>query len=394
MTDVYLVSAVRTAIGTFGGSLKDIPPSELASRVTAEALRRSGIAPAEVGHVVFGQVLHTEPRDMYLARVAAVGGGIPVETPALTVNRLCGSGLQAIVSAAQSIALGDCEIAVAGGAESMSRAPYHVPSMRWGTKMGNAVMVDALDGALNDPFHSVLMGVTAENVAERHRISREEQDRLAFESHRRAAHAIDAGYFRDQIVGIEITSRKGTTVFDRDEHVRHDVSMDDLGKLRPIFKREGGTVTAGNASGINDGAAAVVLASEKVVARHGLKPLARLVAYAHAGVEPLYMGLGPIPATRKALAKAGLGVDRLDVIESNEAFAAQACAVSRELGFDPAKVNPNGSGISLGHPVGATGAINTVKAVHELMRTNGRYALVTMCIGGGQGISAIFERTS
>jgi acetyl-CoA C-acetyltransferase len=394
MTDVYLVSAVRTAIGTFGGSLKDIPPSELASRVTAEALRRSGIAPAEVGHVVFGQVLHTEPRDMYLARVAAVGGGIPVETPALTVNRLCGSGLQAIVSAAQSIALGDCEIAVAGGAESMSRAPYHVPSMRWGTKMGNAVMVDALDGALNDPFHSVLMGVTAENVAERHRISREEQDRLAFESHRRAAHAIDAGYFRDQIVGIEITSRKGTTVFDRDEHVRHDVSMDDLGKLRPIFKREGGTVTAGNASGINDGAAAVVLASEKVVARHGLKPLARLVAYAHAGVEPLYMGLGPIPATRKALAKAGLGVDRLDVIESNEAFAAQACAVSRELGFDPAKVNPNGSGISLGHPVGATGAINTVKAVHELTRTNGRYALVTMCIGGGQGISAIFERTS
>jgi acetyl-CoA C-acetyltransferase len=392
MTDVYLVSAVRTAIGTFGGSLRDIPPAELASRVTAEALRRAGIAPAEVGHVVFGQVLHTEPRDMYLARVAAVGGGIPVETPALTVNRLCGSGLQAIVSAAQNILLGDCEIAVAGGAESMSRAPHHAPALRWGAKMGNAALVDALDGALKDPFHGVLMGVTAENVAERRKITREEQDRLALESHRRAAHAVKSGYFRDQILGIEIKSRKGTTVFDRDEHVRHDVTMEDLSGLRPFFRRDGGTVTAGNASGINDGAAAVVLANEKAVARHGLKPLARLVAYAHAGVEPLYMGLGPIPATRKVLMKAGLTVDQLDVIESNEAFAAQACAVARELGFDPARVNPNGSGISLGHPVGATGAINTVKAVHELARTNTRHALVTMCIGGGQGISAIFER--
>jgi acetyl-CoA C-acetyltransferase len=392
MTDIYVVSAVRTAIGTFGGSLKDVPPCKLASRVTAEALRRSGVASTEVGHVVFGQVLHTEPRDMYLARVAAIGGGVPVETPALTVNRLCGSGLQAVVSAAQSIALGDCDVAVAGGAESMSRAPHHVPAVRWGSKMGDALLVDALDGALKDPFHGVLMGVTAENVAERHGITREEQDKLALESHRRAAHAVKSGYFKDQIVGIEIKSRKGTTVFDQDEHVRHDVTLEDLRGLRPYFKRDGGTVTAGNASGVNDGAAAVVLASEKVVARHGLKPLARLVAYAHTGVEPLYMGLGPIPATRKALAKARLETSQLDVIESNEAFAAQACAVSRELGFDPAKVNPNGSGISLGHPVGATGAINTVKAVHELARTGKRYGLVTMCIGGGQGIAALFER--
>ena len=392
MNEVYVVSAVRTAIGTFGGSLKDIPPAEPASRVTAEAVRRASVAPAEIGHVVFGQVVQTEPRDMYVSRVAAVDAGIPVETPALTVNRLCGSGLQAIVSAAQSIKLGDCDVAVAGGVESMSRAPFQAPSFRWGTKMGSAPIVDVLDNALRDPFHRVLMGVTAENVAERHGITRDDQDALALESHRRASTASKAGYFKEQILGIEVKSRKGTAVFDTDEHVRHDATADDFKGLRPVFKRDGGSVTAGNASGINDGAAAVVLASEAAVGRLGLKPIARLVGYAHAGVEPLYMGLGPIPATRLAAKKAALDVADMDVIESNEAFAAQACAVSRELGFDAAKVNPNGSGISLGHPVGATGAINTVKAVYELARTGKRHALVTMCIGGGQGIAAIFER--
>jgi acetyl-CoA C-acetyltransferase len=392
MNEVYIVSAVRTAIGGFGGSLKDIPPTELASRVTAEAVRRAAVAPAEIGHVVFGQVVQTEPRDMYVSRVAAVDAGIPVETPALTVNRLCGSGLQAVVSAAQSIKLGDCDIAVAGGVESMSRAPFQAPSFRWGTKMGGAPIVDVLDNALRDPFHRVLMGVTAENVAERHGISRDDQDALALESHRRASAASKAGYFKDQILGIEIKSRKGTTVFDADEHVRHEATAEDFKGLKTVFKRDGGSVTAGNASGINDGAAAVVLASEAAVGRLGLKPMARLVGYAHAGVEPLYMGLGPIPATRLAVKKAALDVADMDVIESNEAFAAQACAVSRELGFAAEKVNPNGSGISLGHPVGATGAINTVKAIYELARTGKRYALVTMCIGGGQGIAAIFER--
>jgi len=393
MNEVYVVSAVRTAVGTFGGSLKDIPPTELASRVTAEAVRRSSVAPAEIGHVVFGQVVQTEPRDMYVSRVAAVDAGIPVETPALTVNRLCGSGLQAIVSAAQSIRLGDCDVAVAGGVESMSRAPFQAPSFRWGTKMGSAPIVDVLDNALRDPFHRVLMGVTAENVAERHGVTRDDQDALALESHRRASRASKAGYFKEQILGIEVKSRKGSAVFDTDEHVRHDATADDFKTLRPVFKRDGGSVTAGNASGINDAAAAVVLASEAAVDRLGLKPLARLIGYAHAGVEPLYMGLGPIPATRLAVKKAALDIDKIDVIESNEAFAAQACAVSRELGFDAGKVNPNGSGISLGHPVGATGAINTVKAVYELARTGTRYALVTMCIGGGQGIAALFERT-
>jgi acetyl-CoA C-acetyltransferase len=392
MSEVYVVSAVRTAIGSFGGSLKDIPPSELASRVTAEAVRRAAVAPADIGHVVFGQVVQTEPRDMYVSRVAAVDAGIPVETPALTVNRLCGSGLQAVVSAAQSIKLGDCDVAVAGGVESMSRAPFQAPSFRWGTKMGSAPIVDVLDNALRDPFHRVLMGVTAENVAERHGISRDDQDALALESHRRASAASKAGYFKEQILGIEVKSRKGAAVFDTDEHVRHDAGVDDFKGLRPVFKRDGGSVTAGNASGINDGAAAVVLASEAAVGRLGLKPMARLVGYAHAGVEPLYMGLGPIPATRLAVKKAALDVADMDVIESNEAFAAQACAVARELSFDAAKVNPNGSGISLGHPVGATGAINTVKAIYELERTGKRYALVTMCIGGGQGIAAIFER--
>jgi acetyl-CoA C-acetyltransferase len=392
MREVYLVSGVRTAIGTFGGSLKDVAPTDLATKVTAEALARSGVAAADIGHVVFGQVIHTEPNDMYISRVAMINAGIPVETPALTVNRLCGSGVQAIISAAQSILLGDCEIAIGGGAESMSRAPYHAPAMRWGARMGDAPMVDVLLGTLNDPFHRYHMGITAENIAEKYEISRQDQDALALESNRRASAAIKAGYFKDQIVGYELKTRKGVTVFDTDEHVRHDASLEDMQKLRPAFKKDGGTVTAGNASGINDGAAAVVLASGESVKRFGLKPIARLVGYGHAGVDPAFMGIGPVPATKAALARAALKVGDMDVIESNEAFAAQACAVSKELGFDPAKVNPNGSGISLGHPVGATGAINTVKLVYELQRTGGRYGLVTMCIGGGQGIAAIWER--
>ncbi len=394
MTDVFLVSATRTAIGTFGGALKDAPPTELATRVVAEAIARGGVAPADIGHVVWGQVIQTEPKDMYVSRVAAVNAGIPVETPAMTVNRLCGSGLQAILSAAQAIMLGDCEIAVGGGSESMSRAPYAVLSMRWGARMGDAAMTDMLLGALNDPFQRIHMGITAENVAERYGISREDQDSAALESHRRASAAIRSGKFKNQIVPFELKTRKGATFFAEDEHVRHDAKIEDFAPLRPAFTKDGGTVTAGNASGINDGAAAVVLASAAAIKAHGLKPLARLVGYGHAGVEPAYMGIGPVPATRQALARTGLRIADLDVIESNEAFAAQACAVSRELGFDPAKVNPNGSGISLGHPVGATGAINTVKAVHELKATGGRYALVTMCIGGGQGIAAIWERAA
>ncbi|AMJ61493.1 acetyl-CoA C-acyltransferase family protein [Bosea sp. PAMC 26642] len=392
MTEVFIVAGQRTAIGAFAGALKDIAPAELASTVVKAAMARSGTAADEVGHVAWGQVIQTEPRDAYIARVAAVNGGIPIETPAFTVNRLCGSGLQAVISAAQTILLGDTDVALCGGSESMSRAPFLSQAMRWGVKMGDTAMVDMLDGALRDPFGRILMGVTAENVAARYAVSREAQDALAVESHRRASHAIREGRFRDQIVGVDIKTRSGPVVFAEDEHVRHDVKEADLAGLRTIFKKEAGSVTAGNASGINDGAAAIVLASAEAVRRSGATPLARLVAYGHAGVDPNYMGIGPVPATRAALARAGLTVRDLDVIESNEAFAAQACAVSRELDFDPAIVNPNGSGISLGHPVGATGAINVVKAVHELRRSGGRYALVTMCIGGGQGISAIFER--
>ncbi|GAU86951.1 acetyl-CoA C-acyltransferase family protein [Bosea sp. BIWAKO-01] len=392
MTDVFIVAARRSAIGTFGGSLKDVAPGELGSALVRSAVADSGVEPSEIDHVAWGQVIQTEPRDAYIARVAAVNGGIPVETPAMTVNRLCGSGLQAVITAAQAILLGDAEITLGGGSESMNRAPFLSPAMRWGVKMGDTVMVDMLDGALRDPFGQMLMGVTAENVAARYGIDRETQDALAVESHRRASRAIREGRFKDQITGIEIKTRSGSAIFAEDEHVRHEVKEADLSGLRTVFKKEGGSVTAGNASGINDGAAAVVLVSGDAVRKTGVKPLARLVAYGHAGVDPEYMGIGPVPATRKALAKAGLKVGDLSVIESNEAFAAQACAVSRELDFDPAIVNPNGSGISLGHPVGATGAINVVKAVHELRRVGGRYALVTMCIGGGQGIAAIFER--
>lgn len=391
MTDVFLLSAARTAIGSFGGSLKDQKPGELAAHVAKAAIERAGVDAAQIGNVVLGNVVHCEPRDAYAARIAAIGAGVPQECPALTVNRLCGSGLQAIISAAQSIMLGDCNVAIGAGAEIMSRAPYFLPAARWGQKMGDAVAQDGLIGALTDPFQAIHMGVTAENVAARYGISREEQDALAFVSQKRAANAMAQGYFKDQIVPVDVLVRRKLVPFNTDEFVRADAAADDFGKLKPVFQKEG-TVTAGNASGINDGASAVVLASAAAVSASGLKPLARLVSYGHAGVDPAYMGIGPVPATRRALEKAGLTIADLDVIESNEAFAAQACAVSKELGFDPAKVNPNGSGISLGHPIGATGAIITTKLVHELRRVGARYGLATMCIGGGQGIAAIWER--
>ncbi|MDE4917641.1 acetyl-CoA C-acetyltransferase [Cupriavidus metallidurans] len=390
--EVVVVSGVRTAIGTFGGSLKDQAPTDMGALVVREALARAGVSGDDVGHVVFGNVIQTEPKDMYLGRVAAVNGGVSINAPALTVNRLCGSGLQAIVSAAQTILLGDADVAIGGGAESMSRAPYLAPMARWGARMGDAKLVDMMLGALHDPFHAIHMGVTAENVAKEYDISRQQQDEAALESHRRASAAIKAGYFKDQIVPVTLKSRKGDVVFDTDEHVRHDATMDDMTKLKPVFAKENGTVTAGNASGLNDAAAAVVLMERAEAKRRGLKPLARLVSYGHAGVDPKTMGIGPVPATKIALERAGLTVKDLDVIEANEAFAAQACAVTKALGLDPAKVNPNGSGISLGHPIGATGALITVKALYELQRVQGRYALVTMCIGGGQGIAAIFER--
>lgn len=390
--EVVVVSGVRTAVGTFGGSLKDVAPCELGALVVREALARAQVGGEEVGHVVFGHVINTEPRDMYLSRVAALEGGVPAETPAFNVNRLCGSGLQAVVSAAQTILLGDVDVAIGGGAESMSRAPYLAPAARWGSRMGDAGLVDMMLGALHDPFQAIHMGVTAENVAREYGIGRELQDQTAVESHRRASRAIQAGYFKGQIVPVTIKSRKGDVQFDTDEHVRHDATLEDMVKLRPVFAKENGTVTAGNASGLNDAAAALVLMERSLAERRGLKPLARLVSYGHAGVDPKVMGIGPVPATRKALERAGLTVKDLDVVEANEAFAAQACAVTQQLGLDPARVNPNGSGISLGHPIGATGALITVKALHELQRIGGRYALVTMCIGGGQGIAAVFER--
>ncbi len=389
--EVVVLSGVRTAVGDFGGSLKDFAPTELGARCVREALSRAKVAPDEVGHVVFGNVIHTEPKDMYLSRVCAINGGIPKEVPAVTLNRLCGSGLQAIVSAAQMVALGDADIAVAGGAESMSRASYWLPSARWGSKMGDQVVMDSLIGALSDPFDANHMGVTAENVAAKYGIGREAQDEFSVESHRRAANAAKNGWFKTQILPIEIKDRKGTKIFDTDEHVRAETTMDSLGKLRPVFKKDG-SVTAGNASGINDGAAAVVLMERKLAEKKGLKPMARLVAYGHAGVEPTLMGLGPIPAVQNAMKKAGLKVSDMDVIESNEAFAAQACAVAKDLGFDPKKTNPNGGAVAIGHPVGATGCLISVKALYELQRIGGKYALVTMCIGGGQGIAAIYER--
>lgn len=390
--DVYVVSAVRTAIGTFGGSLREVPLPDLATLAVRTAIERSGAPAQEISHLALGTVVPTQPRDAYLSRVAALQAGLPQTSVAFNVNRLCGSGLQAIVSAAQSLLLGDAELAIGAGAESMSRGAYLLPQGRWGARLGDAQILDFVTGALHDPFQSVHMGITAENVAERYGITRQQMDELAVESHRRAAAAIAAGHFKDQIVPVDIVTRQGTTRFDTDEHVKPETSLATLAKMKPVFKKDGGTVTAGNASGINDGAAAVVLATGAAMQRHGLAPLARLVSYAHAGVDPAVMGIGPVPATHLALQRAGLSIGDLDVIEANEAFAAQACAVAQELGLDPGKVNPNGSGLSLGHPIGATGAIITTKAIHELRRTGGRYALVTMCIGGGQGIAAIFER--
>lgn len=393
MREVFITAAARTAIGGFGGGLKDVPPIDLGATVVKAVLQRSGVDGQQVGHLAFGHVVHTEPRDMYLSRVVAINGGLPQSSAAFNVNRLCGSGLQAIISSAQSIMLGDTEMAIGGGAECMSRGGYLSQTQRFGARMGDSTMSDMMVGALTDPFGRMHMGVTAENVANQFGISRADQDALALESHRRAVQAQDKGYFDDQIVPVVIKTRKGETEFKLDEHPRRDVTAENLAGLRAVFVKENGTVTAGNASGINDGAAAVLLMSGDAVKSSGAKPLARLVAYAHAGVDPKIMGIGPVPATQAVLKRAGLNIDQMDVIEANEAFAAQACAVAKELKLDAAKLNPNGSGISLGHPIGATGAIVTTKAIYELHRTGGRYALVTMCIGGGQGIAAIFERT-
>ncbi|MEX0430404.1 beta-ketothiolase BktB [Spiribacter insolitus] len=390
--DVVIVGGARTPIGEFGGGLKDVPPTQLAATVLGESVKRAGVAPDQVSQVVFGNVIHTEPRDMYLSRVAAIEGGLPDSACALTLNRLCGSGLQAIVTAASYIRLGEAEAVVGGGAECMSRAPYWLPTARWGQRMGDGGMVDAMVGALTDPFDRCHMGITAENVAEKWGISREEQDALALASHQRAVAAIEAGRFIEQIVPVSIKTRKGEVVFDTDEGPRADVTAERLGAMRPVFKREGGTVTAGNASSINDGAAAVTMMSARAAEQSGITPLARLVGSSLAAVDPKYMGIGPVPAISQLLEQTGVNADDIDVWEINEAFAAQALAVVKDLELDPVRVNPNGSGVSLGHPIGATGANLTVKALAELQRTGGRYGVISMCIGGGQGIAALIER--
>ncbi len=389
--EVVVLSAVRTAIGGYGGSLKDVPPSVMAATCVREAVKRSGVDASEVGHIVFGNIIHTDAHDHYLARVAGVNGGLPHEAPALTLNRLCGSGLQAIITAAQTIMLGDADVTVAGGAENMSRSPYSSPAMRFGARMNDTTLVDMMVGALSDPFDDCHMGVTAENVAKKYGISRSDQDELAVESHRRAGAAVDHGYFRAQIVPIEIKVKRDLVPFETDETVRYGTTVEKLGRLPTVFDPEG-TVTPGNASSINDAAAALVLADRTVAKDRGLKPMGRLVDYAYAGVDPKYMGIGPVPAVKKLLEKTGLGLDDFDVFEVNEAFAAQALAVCHELKLPMDRTNPNGSGISLGHPLGATGAILVIKALYELNRTGGKRALVTMCIGGGQGIAAVFER--
>ena len=388
MTDIVILSAARTAIGTLGGSLAGLPPIEIATHAARAAIERSGVAAAQIGTVVFGHVINTEPRDMYLSRVAAMQAGVPETAPAMNVNRLCGSGAQAIVSAAQALMLGDADFALAGGAECMSRSPYALTAARWGQKMGDTKALDMMTGALTCPFGTGHMGVTAENVAKRDGISREDQDAFALESQSRAARAIAEGRFAKQIVPVELASRKGPVSFAQDEHPKA-TTIEALAGLRPAFQKDG-TVTAGNASGLNDGAGALVLA--RADAAKGLKPRARIMGYAVAGVDPTIMGIGPIPAVQALCAKLGVKPSSFDVVESNEAFAAQAIAVTRALDLDPAKVNPNGGAVALGHPVGATGAIVTVKALHELERTGGKTALITMCIGGGQGIALAIER--
>jgi acetyl-CoA C-acetyltransferase len=391
-SEIVILDGARTAIGTFGGSLAATPPIALAAHVARAALERSGVEGEQIGHVVFGHVINTEPRDMYLSRVGAMEAGVPETTPAMNVNRLCGSGAQAIVSAVQALALGDADFALAGGAESMSRSPYILPAARWGQKMGDAGAQDMMLGALNCPFGTGHMGVTAENVAAEHQITRADQDGFALESQQRASAAINAGRFESQIVPIEVKVKRDTVAFATDEHPKA-TSAEALAGLRPAFKKDG-TVTAGNASGINDGAAAIVLATAEAADAAGLKPRARVLGYAHAGVRPDVMGIGPVPAVQKLLAKLGLTVDDFDVIESNEAFAAQALAVNKGLGLDAKRVNPNGGAIALGHPVGATGAILTIKALYELERIGGSRALITMCIGGGQGIALAIERSA
>jgi acetyl-CoA C-acetyltransferase len=391
--EVVFVGAARTAIGAFGGTLKDITACDLGAIVVKEAFARATVDPKQAGQIVLGNVIHCEPRDMYVSRVAGINAGMVKESAALTLNRLCGSGLQAIITAANAIQLGDTDIAVGGGVETMSRSPYSNQTARWGARMGDFKMVDMMLGALNDPFGVGHMGVTAENVAEKYGITREQQDEFALESQKRAVTAISNGYFKSQIVPVEIKTRKGVEFFDTDEYPKADATLETLAKLKPAFRKEGGTVTAGNSSGINDGAAACVLMEAGAAAREGLRPLARLVSYAVVGVDPSMMGMGPVPAIQLALQRAGLSLNDMDVIESNEAFAAQSLGVCKGVEIDASRTNPNGGAIALGHPLGATGAILTVKCLYELIRTNKRFGLITMCIGGGQGIAAIVERS-
>ncbi|MDO8185484.1 beta-ketothiolase BktB [Conexibacter sp. JD483] len=392
MTEVVIASAARTAVGGYGKSLKDVPPNELGAIAARAALERAGLQPEQVEHVVFGNVIHTEPRDMYMARVVGMMAGLPKETPAFTVNRLCGTGVQAIVSATQAIQSGDVEVALAGGCESMSRGPYWLPAGRWGARMGETTVTDPVSGALTDPFNDILMGVTAENLAEKHGITREEQDAFAVESHRRAAAARDAGKFVDEIVPVVLKTRKGEIEFKVDEHIRDDASLESMAKLKPVFKRDGGTVTAGNASGMNDAGAATVLLSAEKAAELGAPVRARILGYASCGVDPKIMGIGPVPAIRKVLDRTGVSLDQIGVFELNEAFAAQALAVVKELDLDPAKVNPNGGAVGLGHPISATGAVITTKAISELEREGHDYAIVSLCIGGGQGIALLLGK--